>query len=392
VLSIIVVFVLLIWYNAVSLNKKDVLRIEAETKLSHSIQQLTESEEKFQKAFQASSAGISLTRLSDSTYMEVNNAFTRMTGYSNKELIGHTSAELGLVADMKQREEVLQQIREQGYAEQFEITVRTKSGDLREILASADTILLNGQKYAINFLVDITSRKRAEAQLEAVNKELEAFSYSVSHDLRAPLRAINGYAKMLEEDYDALFDAEGKKFLDTIQYNAKKMSNLIDDLLSFSRLGRKTLLKTSINMNDLVQNILTDLDKTEKNNAEIKVAPLHPVHGDYALIKQVLINLISNAIKYSSKKPNPVVEITSELHKETVTYRVKDNGEGFDMAYADKLFGVFQRLHKEEEFEGTGVGLAIVQRIIARHGGKVGAYGELGQGATFHFSLPIENL
>jgi PAS domain S-box-containing protein len=390
ILSIIVIFVLLIWYNSVSLNKKDSLRIMAETRLKWNILQLKESEEKFQKAFQVSAAGISITRISDSRYLDVNDTFVQMTGYSKKELIGHSSTELGIVVNLKKREDVLQQVKEQGSAKHFEITVRHKSGRLLEVLSSVETILLNEEKHAINIIFDITDRKEAEMQLEAVNKELEAFSYSVSHDLRAPLRAVDGYAKMLEEDYYDLFDQQGKKFLNSIQYNAKKMSNLIDDLLAFSRLGRKTVLKADLDMNDLIQSVLKDLDKMAKHNAEIKVGELHSANGDYVLMKQVFINLISNGIKYSSKKPDSMIEITSEERDKEIIYSVKDNGDGFDMTYVDKLFGVFQRLHTDEEFEGTGVGLAIVQRIINKHGGKVWAHAELGKGATFSFTLPIK--
>jgi PAS domain S-box-containing protein len=389
VLSIIIVFVLLIWFNSATLNKKDALRIEAETRLMANMQQLKESEEKFHKAFQVSAAGMSITRLSDSRYMEVNDAFIQMTGYPREELINRSSVEVGMVTSLEKREEVLQQVKEQGWASQFEMTVRHKSGSILGVLASVETILLKGEKYAINIIFDITARKQAEMQLAAVNKELEAFSYSISHDLRAPLRAVDGYAKMLEEDYHTLLNQEGKEFLHAIQYNAKKMSHLIDDLLDFSRLGRKTIRKTHLDMNELVAGILTDLEKTTPHQAIINVAPLYPVKGDYALMKQVLINLISNAVKYSSKKEKPVVEIFSELSDEEVTYNVKDNGEGFNMAYVNKLFGVFQRLHTDEEFEGTGVGLAIVQRIISKHGGRVQAQGEVGHGSTFSFTLPL---
>jgi PAS domain S-box-containing protein len=389
VLSIIVIFVLLIWFTTVALNHKDALRIEAEKDLKTSLKRLTESEEKFQKAFQASAAGISLTRLSDSTYYEVNYAFTKMTGYSKEELTGHTSLELGIVSDIRKRDEVLRQIREKGTIDRFEMTVKHKSGSLVEVLSSVDTILLNDEKYAINFIIDITDRKLAEKQLEALNKELEAFSYSISHDLRAPLRAVDGYAKMIEEDYHKLLDEEGIKFLDAIQYNAKKMSYLIDDLLAFSRLGRKAVIKSELDMNELVENVLKDIDRSVNQKTEIKVSSLNPAYGDYGLIKQIFVNLVSNAIKYSSKKSNPLIEISSEQKGNEVLYTVKDNGVGFDMEYADKLFGVFQRLHSDREFEGTGVGLAIVQRIVHKHGGEVWAEAEPDKGATFKFSLPI---
>lgn len=226
-------------------------------------------------------------------------------------------------------------------------------------------------------------------QLIAANKELEAFSYSVSHDLRAPLRAIDGYTRMIEEDYGKLLDDEGKRLLETVQSNAKRMGVLIDDLLSFSRLGKKELLKTNVNMTANASAALTEINKTVDHRAAIMVEDLLPVLADYAMISQVFINLISNAIKYSKKKDKPVVRIHSERAKNEIIYSVSDNGAGFDMQYAGKLFGVFQRLHNMDDFEGTGVGLAIVHRIITKHGGRVWAEGKVGEGATFYFALPV---
>lgn len=225
-------------------------------------------------------------------------------------------------------------------------------------------------------------------QLETVNKELESFSYSVSHDLRAPLRAVTGYANMFEEEYDTKIDEEGKRLLGIIKYNAENMGRLIDDLLAFSRLGRKEMQKTDIDMNELVEGVLIEIDKSMKHGAKIKVNKLHHIQSDYGLINQVMINLILNAIKYSSKKEKSVVTVGSELSGNDLIFWVKDNGAGFDMRYADKLFGVFQRLHTSDEFEGTGVGLAIVQRIISKHGGRVWAKGKVNYGATFYFSIP----
>jgi light-regulated signal transduction histidine kinase (bacteriophytochrome) len=235
---------------------------------------------------------------------------------------------------------------------------------------------------------DITKRKKTEEDIEAANKELESFSYSVSHDLRAPLRAINGYAKMLEEDYQTLFDGEGKRLLSTIRENAKKMGVLIDDLLSFSRLGKKEINKSMLNMNTLAAEAMAELKKTQEFKAEVKINPLSPIMADHTLINQVWINLLSNAIKYSGHVDKPYIEINSEKKNNEVIYSVSDNGAGFDMQYAHKLFGVFQRLHDAEEFEGTGVGLALVHRILSKHGGKIWAKGEVGKGATFYFSLP----
>ncbi|MCB9233307.1 MAG: hypothetical protein H6581_16740 [Bacteroidia bacterium] len=231
---------------------------------------------------------------------------------------------------------------------------------------------------------DITTRKKTEEKLQEVNKDLEAFTYSVSHDLRAPLRAINGYAQMLIEDHGPKLDQEGRRITDIIRNNALKMGTLIDDLLAFSKLGRQEIRLTKINMDELTESVLKEMPP---HKAEIKTGKLHTVEADYSLVKQVMINLIANALKYSSGKQKPVVEISSKDVRGRLVFTVKDNGAGFDMKYYDKLFRVFQRLHSPAEFEGVGVGLAIVKRIIAKHGGKVWAEGIENEGAIFSFSL-----
>ncbi|MBI1767305.1 MAG: response regulator [Bacteroidetes bacterium] len=227
------------------------------------------------------------------------------------------------------------------------------------------------------------------AQLEESNKELEAFSYSVSHDLRTPLRSISGYAKMLEEDYENTIDEEGKRLLRLIRQSAATMGILVDDLLAFSRLGRKDIIKTNINMTEVVEEIIWETKKVINHDAEIKINPLHPSQADKSLIKQVFVNLISNAIKYSSKKKTPRIILGSEEKNAEIVYYVKDNGAGFDMTFVNKLFNVFQRLHSLKEFEGTGIGLALVKRIIEKHSGRVWAEGKENEGATFYFSLPV---
>src|ERR1043165_3069171 len=224
--------------------------------------------------------------------------------------------------------------------------------------------------------------------LEAANKELEAFSYSVSHDLRAPLRAVNGYAQMLNEDYSSKLDENARRILQNISNNAAKMGTLIDQLLAFSRLGRKEIVRSDVDLNELVKNVVADVQKTGVHAAKINIASLPHVRADYNLLYQVVYNLLSNAIKYSSKKEHPVVDIYASEKDEEVVFSVKDNGAGFNMQHANKLFGVFQRLHSDEEFDGTGVGLAIVQRIINKHGGRVWADAKPDEGATFSFSLP----
>ena len=226
-------------------------------------------------------------------------------------------------------------------------------------------------------------------QLGQMNKDLEAFAYSVSHDLRAPLRAVGGYITMLEDDYCADMHEDGKRMIQVIRQNAKKMGILIDELLAFAKLGQKELQKSKINMKQLAKSVIDGIDKSMPHKAEITVSEMPEVIADHTLIQQVMFNLLSNAVKYSSKKDRPVVEVHSEKKADEVVFTVRDNGSGFDMAYADKLFGVFQRLHSEEEFEGSGVGLALVERVVHRHGGRVWAVGEPEKGATFSFSLPV---
>jgi PAS domain S-box-containing protein len=263
------------------------------------------------------------------------------------------------------------------------------------------------EKYLfVGFVRDITEQKAAREKimslntdlskhldkLEASNKELDAFSYSVSHDLRAPLRAIHGYTKILSEDYTDKLDDEGKQMMNTVLRNTVKMGRLIDDLLAFSKLGKMDLRIAAVDMTKLATTILNDIRYSSPSiKANIVIHPLVPVDGDSSLLSQVFINLISNAIKYSEGMDTPVIEIGSREEEDEAIYYVKDNGAGFDMKYYDKLFGIFQRLHREEEFEGTGVGLALVKRIITRHGGRVWGEAEVGKGATFYFSLIKKN-
>jgi PAS domain S-box-containing protein len=226
------------------------------------------------------------------------------------------------------------------------------------------------------------------AQLEAVNKELEAFSYSVAHDLRAPLRAVDGYTRILIEEYESRLDAEGKRICSVISESAKDMGKLIDDLLAFSRVGRAVMSSSVINMETMARSIFFELTNPEsRERIDFRVGPLPSATGDTSLIRQVWMNLLSNAVKFSSKKELAIIEVSAERSADEIVYSIRDNGAGFDMQYMDKLFGVFQRLHSTKEFEGTGVGLAIVHRIILRHGGRIWAEGETGKGATFHFTF-----
>jgi light-regulated signal transduction histidine kinase (bacteriophytochrome) len=239
------------------------------------------------------------------------------------------------------------------------------------------------------------ARYRAEAglrartaQLEAANRELEAFSYSVSHDLRSPLRAIDGYSKIVLEEHGSTIPVPARQHLEFVRRSAQHLDRLVNDLLEFSRLGRRPLRREPILMDELTREAWADLKpETEGRTVEFSVGPMPPCHGDRLLLKQALFNLLHNALKFSRPRSVARIEVGAQASSSSPVYFVRDNGVGFDMAYADKLFGVFQRLHRDDEYEGTGVGLANVQRIITRHGGRVWAEAAPGRGATLFFTI-----
>jgi signal transduction histidine kinase len=267
--------------------------------------------------------------------------------------------------------------------------IRNDHGDIEFAVAAFNDISdrLENQKKIDRLNAELAHQV---GELAAVNKELETFSYSVSHDLRAPLRAVDGFSRVLETDYATRLDGEALRYLGRIRGNVRRMGLLIDDLLKFSRLSRKDLETRGVDMHSLVHNVVEDLSRSRDHLPPVTIGDLPPAEGDLDLLRQVWTNLVDNAVKYSARQPEPRVEISGTSDGREVTYTVRDNGVGFDMAYADKLFGVFQRLHRQDEFEGTGVGLAIVQRVIHRHGGRIWAVAAPDQGAAFHFTLPAE--
>jgi PAS domain S-box-containing protein len=325
---------------------------------------------------------------SDFTLLRMNKAAEQILGIDRGILVGKTSRNIfpkELAGFYMQRD---REVFEEGKLQDLEEPLVTKNGErwlhTRKIPVYEDGV----PAYILSISQDITERKQQQDAIIELNKELEAFSYSVAHDLRAPLRAIAGFAKLLEGDVGAILESDSLRQLGRISKNAEKMGNLIDDLLAFSKLGKRAIKLEKVNMNQLVDWALADIDKSMTYTAEIKVAKLHPAKCDFSLMCQIMINLLNNAIKYSSKSEKPVISIASVADEKETIYSIADNGAGFDMRYSDKLFGVFQRLHNNEEFEGTGVGLAIVSRIIAKHKGRVWGEGEPGKGATFYFSIP----
>ena len=327
----------------------------------------------------------------DQRIVSWNKGAEQLHGYSKEEAIGSTALALGLI-DLtdSEIEKDLQQIFEIG-TWKTEMNFFRKDGS--SFFGAITGNLIKNEKGEATFFYfivkDISIRKQLEDQLKKTNEELEAFSYSVSHDLRAPLRAIVGFTAILEEDYSNKLDAEAKRITGVIKSNTIKMGKLIDDLLTFSRMVRQDIIKTTVDNNRLVKEIIDNTGDSYKN-IEWVVSSLPCVNADLNTLRQVWINLISNAEKYTAKAIQPKIEIGS-FHKDKQTvFFVKDNGVGFDEKYKNKLFGVFQRLHSADEFEGTGIGLAIVDKIISKYGGKVWAEAALNKGASFYFSLPAD--
>ncbi|HLO57250.1 MAG TPA: PAS domain S-box protein [Bacteroidales bacterium] len=335
----------------------------------------------------------------DSVFEMVNDTELRWLAYERDELINKMKA-MDILTPKSQEtfSNNFPIFMKTGFLNDLELDFIRKDGSILSVLLNATAVYDDNGGFlrSRSTMIDHTARKHAEEslkkaliRLEEANKELESFSYSVSHDLRAPLRAINGFTQILLEDYSPRFDEEGKRICDVIQHNSDMMGRLIDDLLAFSRFGRSEMNKISIPMHRIVQSVIDELITPQlKRRTEIVMGELPEVIIDPSLMKQVWVNLISNAIKYSSGKEQTIIGITSVIHYDKVVFSIRDNGIGFDMMYADKLFGVFQRLHSETEFEGTGVGLAIVKRIINRHGGDIWAESRSGEGSVFSFSIP----
>lgn len=338
---------------------------------------------------------------------DVNEATVQVTGVPRQQLIASDFS--AYFTEPEQARAGYQQVFAKGLVKDYPLTLRHVSGTLTEVLYNASIYRNEEGEVAGVFAAarDITERKRAEDELarhrdhleelvrartdelEAVNHDLEGFAYSVSHDLRGPLRAIDGFSRQVLKHCVDQVDADGQRYLNLVRENTRKMSQLIDDILAFSRMGRLGINVAEVDMEALVRAAIEELTPALLGHEPvIDITPLPPCQGDVSMLRQVWVNLLGNALKFTRPKAAPRVEVTAYIEDAEAVYCVKDNGVGFDMQYADKLFGVFQRLHGIEEFEGTGIGLAIVKRIITRLGGRVWAQGQVDQGATFCFALP----
>ncbi|MEO7989803.1 MAG: ATP-binding protein [Chryseolinea sp.] len=324
-------------------------------------------------------------------FLDMNTTMLKWIGYTKEEVIGKMTF-LNIVTQdgVETFKKEFPTFKKQGFINNIEFNILRRDGNSFPIIlnSTADVDIDGNFIRSRSSTFDNTERKLAENKIKQLNYELEAFTYSVSHDLRAPLRSIDSYAKILREDYGKGIDAEGNRLVEIIVKNARRMGQLIDDLLDFSRLGRMELMKSKVDVNQIVEAVKRELMEQEKrSNIDFAIHALEPTMADPNMLRQVWINLISNALKYSSGQQHSKIEVGCYQQKDNTIYFIRDNGVGFDMKYVSKLFGVFQRLHKIQDFEGTGVGLALVHRIIMRHGGRIWAEAKINEGATFYFFI-----
>jgi PAS domain S-box-containing protein len=366
---------------------------------------LAESEQWMRALFERSPLSSVVIDLETQRIIEANQELCEFIGRSHDEVVGRTTLELGIWDDPAPRDAFYETIRREGRVGPVDLRLRRADGSAADVALSAEVLARAGRPLLIIQAIDVTERQQAQRELARVNEELErrvgertrelrasneeleAFSYTVAHDLRAPLRAIDGYSHLLGDAAATGEANEVPDLLAKIRRNVTGMERLIDGLLHYARLGRQNLARVPVDMARLAAEArLTLADQYPRTG--IVIEPMPTVHGDPEMLRQVLMNLLANACKFSRDVESPRVVVSARPEAGGTTFRVQDNGVGFDMAYADKLFGMFQRLHTEREFGGSGVGLAVVARIVSRHGGRAWAEGAPGRGATFSFFLP----
>jgi PAS domain S-box-containing protein len=364
---------------------------------------LRKSEMKFVRVFHAAPALIGISTLQEGRFIDINETALQTLGYRRDEVIGRTPQELRILEGPSERIRVLQELEEQGSVKNLEIRFRGKTGQIFTGLFSAEFIELEGERYMLSLVRDITARKRAEeeveqlnadltaraAELEEVNRELETFNYTVAHDLRQPLNIINSYCQVINELCGEKLNEQCRDYLRETYDGTLRMNGLIEALLNFSRMARVELRREAVDLSAMAHAVVVELKMAEpERRVELQISRGMHVHGDANLLRLVLVNLLGNAWKYTGMRDVGVIEVGVAIVNGKPACFVRDNGPGFDMADADKLFMPFHRLPGAEECRGFGIGLATVERIIRRHGGRIWAVGEPGKGATFYFTLP----